>query len=29
VIEDEEVKRKVYEGNVRRVLRLEEAALVD
>ena len=29
VIQDEEVKRKVYEGNARRVLRLEEAALVD
>lgn len=29
VVEDEEVKRKVYEDNARRVLRLEEAALVD
>ena len=29
VIKDEEVKRKVYEDNARRVLRLEEAALVD
>jgi uncharacterized protein len=29
VIQDEDVKRKVYEDNARRVLRLEEAALVD
>ena len=29
VIEDEETKRMVYEDNARRVLRLEEAALVD
>lgn len=29
VIDDRETKQKVYEGNARRVLRLEEAALVD
>ena len=29
VIQDEDVKRKVYEDNARRVLRLEKAALVD
>ncbi len=29
VIQDEDVKRAVYEGNARRVLRLEEAALVE
>jgi uncharacterized protein len=29
VIDDDETKKQVYEGNARRVLRLEEAALVD